>query len=112
MPDALPTTPSAPVYRIDRFDVPTKALRAFMERVHIIQRLLDGRPGCRQNLVLTRMSDHGEFNVMTVVEWQDTDAMASARAYIKATYAKEGFEPAAFMDSLGVRAELGLYGLA
>lgn len=97
------------IYRIDRFNVPAHALQAFMERVRHTQRTLDALPGCRQNLVLTQPDLAGEFNVMTVVEWSDESQFAAAKALIQQRYAEERFDPAAFMQGLGVKADLGLY---
>ncbi|WP_130617303.1 antibiotic biosynthesis monooxygenase [Dyella amyloliquefaciens] len=97
------------IYRIDRFNVPARALPAFMERVRQTQRTLDELPGCRQNLVLTQPDLAGEFNVMTVVEWSDETHLAAAKALIQQRYAEERFDPAAFMQGLGVKADLGLY---
>jgi heme-degrading monooxygenase HmoA len=98
-----------PVYRIDRFNVPANALSAFVERLHTTQRALDQLPGCRQNLVLRQPDLAGEFNVMTVVEWTDESHMAAAKATMQARYAQERFDPAAFMQELGVQADLGVY---
>jgi hypothetical protein len=98
-----------PVYRIDRFNVPAHALAAFMERVRDTQRTLDALPGCSQNLVLTQPDLAGEFNVITVVEWSDESHLAAAKAVMQQRYAEERFDPAAFMQGLGIRADLGLY---
>lgn len=104
-----PPTARRSIYRIDRFNVPAKALAAFMERLHLTQRLLDKLPGCRQNLVLTQPDLAGEFNVMTVVEWSHESHFAAAKAVMQARYAQERFDPAAFMQKLGVQADLGTY---
>lgn len=98
-----------PIYRIDRFNVPAHALQAFMERVRHTQRTLDELPGCRQNLVLTQPDLAGEFNVMTVVEWSDESHLAAAKTVMQKRYAEERFDPAAFMQGLGIKADLGVY---
>jgi hypothetical protein len=109
MSQAVTFAHTAPVYRIDRFNVPAHAFAPFMERVHLTQRLLDKQPGCRQNLVLTQPDLAGEFNVMTVVEWSDESSLAAAKAMMQRRYAEERFDPAAFMQRLGVQADLGVY---
>lgn len=108
MPDESSVAPSAPVFRVDRFIVPSDALPAFMARVHQVDRMLGALPGCRQNLVLTR-TDGGESEVVTLVEWANTDTLLAAKALMQRSYADEGFDPAAFMQQLGVRGDLGLY---
>ncbi|MBI3778996.1 MAG: antibiotic biosynthesis monooxygenase [Gammaproteobacteria bacterium] len=100
---------AASVFRIDRFVVSANALPAFIERVHRIQRMLGTMPGCQQNLVLTQTGGSGEFNVVTVVEWENAEAMVAAKKLVQKKYAEEGFDPTTFMQKLGVRADMGLY---
>lgn len=100
---------SATVFRIDRFSVPTAVLPDFMSRLRRIENLLAGQPGCLQNRVLVATDSAAEFNVLTLVEWAHAEAMAAARAAAQAQYSKEGFDPAAFMRQLGVRADLGSF---
>jgi hypothetical protein len=110
MTPAVPSTnPNPSVFRIDKFVVPPAAMSAFMARVFRIQRLLGALPGCKQNLVLTQTGGPGEFNVVTLVEWASAQAMSDAKSSIDAQYAGEGFDPASFMTSLGVRGDLALY---
>ncbi|MGO4390239.1 antibiotic biosynthesis monooxygenase [Variovorax sp. M-6] len=101
---------SGSVYRIDKFAVPQDVVAVFLERLRWVDRALGAMPGCRQNLVLTQVGDTSEFNVATVVEWASADAMAAARALIQKRYAEEGFDPPAFMQGLGVKADMGSYG--
>ena len=65
-----------------------------------------------RNLVLTQSEGPGEFNVVTIVEWASVEAMAQAKATMQAHYESEGFDPPAFMKSLGVRGDLSVYSRA
>ena len=106
------TTPAAPTtatFRVDRFTVPSDVLESFMARLRITQRLLDGCEGCRQNLVLLGAVEGGSVGVVTIVEWASGADMEAAKAAMQAHYAHEGFEPAAFIRQLGVRADIGSY---
>lgn len=109
MSNASSVTASASVFRIDTFVVPADALLTFIEQIRHIQKILNTVPGCQKNLVLTKTEGSKEFNVMTIVEWASTDAMLAAKAVMQGRYAKEGFDPPAFMQRLGVRATIGLY---
>jgi heme-degrading monooxygenase HmoA len=103
-------TTSRSSFRIDRFHVPEPALAAFMSRLHRIDRLLATMPGCRQHLVLEQSGGADDLRVvLTLVEWEDVQAMASARAAVQEEYAREGFDPPAFMRALGVQPEFGVY---
>lgn len=104
-----PTTTAAAVFRVDRFDVPRGALARFMARLRITQRLLDQHDGCRQNLVLEGMDQGDSVPVVTIVEWASQEAMAAARGAMQAHYAREGFDPAAFMRELGIRPDIAAY---
>ncbi|WP_395700159.1 antibiotic biosynthesis monooxygenase [Aquabacterium sp.] len=110
MPTTSPAVPPvSPAFRIDRFDVPRAALAPFMARLKNTQNLLGGFEGCRQNLVLQGPAQGDSIAVVTVVEWASEDAMAAAKAAMQAHYAREAFEPAAFMQALGVRPDLAVY---
>lgn len=99
----------ASLFRVDKFAVPAASLGAFLARVHDVDRQLARQPGCRQNLVLTNTDGPGEFNVVTIVEWESAQTMAQAKANMQAQYASEGFDPPAFMKRLGVRGDLSVY---
>ena len=103
------TTSSIATFRVDRFAVPRTALAPFMARLRVTQRLLDEREGCRQNLVLVDSAEADTVGVVTIVEWAGGEAMAAAKDAMRAHYLREGFDPGAFMQELGVRAELGTY---
>jgi hypothetical protein len=59
---------------------------------------------------LAQPGESAEINVVTVVEWANGAAMAAAKAIVQRKYAEEGFDPAVFMQTLGVRADIGVYG--
>jgi heme-degrading monooxygenase HmoA len=103
---------STSLFRVDKFAVPPASLGAFLERVQSVDRLLARQPGCRQNILLTQTEGPGEFNVVTIVEWASAEAMARAKATMQVHYASEGFAPAVFMKSLGVRGDLSVYSRA
>ena len=109
MSNASSVTASASVFRVDTFVVPADALPTFIEQVRRIQQMLSSVPGRQQNLVLTQTEGSREFNVMTLVGWVSTEAMVAAKAVMQGRYAEEGFDPPAFMQRLGVRANIGLY---
>jgi hypothetical protein len=104
-----PHPASVASFRVDRFAVPRPALEPFMARVRLTQRMLDERPGCRQNLVLLGAPDGETIGVVTIVEWASADAMNDARAAMQQHYAAEGFDPAAFIRALGIRADIAAY---
>lgn len=109
MADSSPASHASALFRIDRFVVPAEALPDFMERLRFTQQTLDTVPGCRQNLVLKQEDGPGQFNIITLVEWSDAEAVEAAKAVMQARYAEEGFDPAAFIRKLKVQADMGIY---
>jgi hypothetical protein len=111
-----PKNPHSPcaacVYRVDKFVVPVASLHPFIEQMHHIQGLLRGQPGCLRDLLLTQTGGAAEFNVVRIIEWASSQAVADATAAVQKKFAAEGFDPAAFAQGLGVRADLGFYGMA
>lgn len=103
-------TQTASIFRVDKFVVPEAAREKFVERLRTIQALLDGLEGCLQNLVLEQISGPGTFNFVTIVEWASPEAMENARKIAAAEYARTNFDPQAFMQQLGITADMGNYG--
>jgi heme-degrading monooxygenase HmoA len=102
-------TATHPVFRMDRFVVPLGSAPAFTERLHHIQKTLGTMSGCRQNLVLTQHAAASSVTMATLVEWESAQAAAVARDLVQKKYADEGFDPASFIQKLGVQAEFGMY---
>ena len=96
-------------FRLDRFVVPPHALPQFLTRLHETQKRLDELAGCRQNIVLKRTTGSGDVHVVTIVEWASAEAMRDAKAVMQAHYEREGFDPASFMNGLGVQADMGTW---
>lgn len=103
---------SAPVFRIDKFVVPAETLAAFIAQMQRVQQTLRTLPGCLRAHVLNQTGGAGEFNVVTLVEWANAEAVAAAAVSVKKKFADEGFDPVAFTKNASVRSDLGFYGVA
>ena len=99
---------SESIFRIDTFRCPTKHIQAFTDRLAIIHRHFDTLDGCLYNRVVVSPGQE-EVKVATVVEWRDAAAMAGAKAAVSKIYAKEDFDPQAFMAGLGITSEMASY---
>ncbi|MGF6346509.1 antibiotic biosynthesis monooxygenase [Variovorax sp. W2I14] len=110
MSSAFPSSPSASVFRIDKFVVPAEVVPSFVAQMQRVQQTLHTLPGCLRNHVLTQTGGSGEFNVITLVEWASEQAVAAAQAVVKKKFLDEGFDPVAFVAQNGVRADMGFYG--
>ena len=98
-----------PVYRVDKFVVPSGAREEFLDRVRRIHAFLRAQPGFVQDFVLERFSGPGEFNVVTTVEWASQEAFENASAVVKDRYREMNFNPQETLARLGIKADLANY---
>lgn len=98
-----------PVYRIDKFKVPKSARDEFIQKVRITHEFIQTLPGFIQDLVLEQIGGPGEFNLVTVVVWESTDALDSAKQAVMAKHEEMGFKPNEMFDRLGIKADLANY---
>lgn len=99
----------ASLHRIDKFVVPHDVVPAFVAQMQRIQQTLRSLPGCLRQMVLTQAGGPGEFNVITLVEWESAEAVAQAQRIVQRQFAEEDFDPAEFVRAHGIRADLGFY---
>jgi hypothetical protein len=108
--DAAPGDRAAPVFRVDKFVVPTASLLAFIAKMHQIQAVVRQMPGCVRDLLLQQSSGAGEFNVVRIIEWADAASVETALAAMQKRFKEEGFDPTAFfVRELGARTDFGMY---
>ena len=100
---------TATVFRVDRFHVPASVRQEFVDQVRRTHDLLRTLDGFDHDHLLEQDGGPDEITVVTLAAWRDQDALRAAGEAVRATRRETGFDPAAFMDSLGVRAELGDY---
>lgn len=72
--------------------------------------LFSGRqPGFVRDAILEQSSGPGEFNFVTIVEWQNSDAIEGARRAVAALHHKMNFAAQAMISRLGIRADIANY---
>jgi heme-degrading monooxygenase HmoA len=103
------STTSGRIYRVDKFVVPNQARGEFLTKVRETHALLNTQPGFIQDLVLEQPAGPGEFNLVTLVEWDSAQAVENARAAVLAMRQRTGFDPQEMFARLGIRADLANY---
>lgn len=98
------------VYRMDQFAVPDRARDEFLQKVRQTHEVLRTQPGFLQDFVLERSSGEGEYNLVTIVEWEDEAVVERARSAVRDMHRQIGFNPLEFMARLGIRAAIATYG--
>jgi heme-degrading monooxygenase HmoA len=96
-------------YRVDKFAVPAGARAEFLARVGETHRVLRNQPGFVQDFILEQTSGPGEFNIVTVAEWESEEFVAGAREAVAALHRSTKLDPQELFARLGVRPDLGNY---
>jgi heme-degrading monooxygenase HmoA len=97
------------VYRVDKFVVPPHARDEFLSKVRKTHELLRTLPGFLRDLVLEQSSGPGEFNFVTVAEWDDPASVENAKAAVKAMHEAMNFNPQELFARLGIKADVANY---
>ena len=62
-----------------------------------------------RDAILAQSSGQGEFNFVTIVEWENGDFFEGARQAVAALDRKMNFDPHELITRLGIRADIANY---
>ncbi len=102
-------TPSPRIYRVDKFIIPGEAREEFLRPLRRTHDVLKDQPGFIQDFVLEQPGESGEFTLITIVEWENQEALENARDTITAMHERMGFDPQEMIARLGIKADMGTY---
>ena len=97
------------VHCVDRFMVPPHACERFLAEVRKTHEFLRTLPGYRHDLVVEQPSEPGEYNIVTVVEWDSLASIENAKAAVRVRYRERNFNPREMFAQIGVEADLPHY---
>ena len=97
------------VFRVDKFVVPAAARDEILAKVRTTHQLLRQQQGFVQDFLLEQFSGPGEFNLVTIVEWESQAAVDKVVPIIKAAHEQADFNPQETIARLGVRADIANY---
>ena len=95
--------------RVDKFVVPAPAREEFLDKVHATHAVFWTQPGFVRDAILEQSSGPGEFNFVTIVEWENGGAIDGAREAVAALHQKMNFDAHAMINRLGIRADIANY---
>lgn len=98
-----------PFYRVDKFAVPQAGRDEFLARVAATHALLRKQDGFVNDIILEQQSGPGEFNFVTMVEWETPDVVERVTAAVAKLHAETGFDRHEMMSRLGIRADIANY---
>jgi heme-degrading monooxygenase HmoA len=97
------------LYRVDRFEVPVQARDEFLKKVQETHELLRAVQGFLQDFLLEQNTEDGIVHIVTIVEWENADAVTQAQQIIKAFREKSQFNPQDLIARLGIKADMRSY---
>ncbi|RWM93237.1 MAG: antibiotic biosynthesis monooxygenase [Mesorhizobium sp.] len=97
------------VFRVDKFVVPAEARDEILGKVRMTHELLRQQDGFVQDFPLEQFSGPGEFNIVTMVEWESQAAVDKVVPIVKAAHERIAFSPQATIARLGVKADIAHY---
>lgn len=97
------------VYRVDRFVVPKQARDEFVEQVQETHQLLRTQSGFLQDLLLETVHDDKNLTIITMVEWENIDAINKAKIAVQSLREKQNFNPKDLINRLNIEADFGSY---
>lgn len=109
MTESRTANKSKRIYRVDKFIVPFEAREEFIDKVRKTHELLRTLPGFIQDFVLEQFAGPGEFNFVTVAEWESSAYVEGARAAVMAMHKEMNFNAQEMFARLGIKADLANY---
>lgn len=97
------------VFRVDKFVVPANARDEILAKVKMTHELLRLQQGFVQDFLLEQLSGPGEFNLVTIVEWESQAAVDNVVPIVRAAHERMAFNPQETIARLGVRADIANY---
>lgn len=100
---------SGAFYRIDKFVVPASARDEFLMKMVCTHTLLQALEGFIGHSVLEQVAGPGEFNFVTIAEWENAEAFERVRMALAAAQATANVDPQDMFKRLGIRADIAGY---
>lgn len=96
-------------YRIDKFVVPASARDEFLMNMVCTPALLQAQEGFIGHSVLEQVAGPGEFNFVTIAEWENAEIFERMRVTVAAAQATANIDPQDMFERLGIRADIAGY---
>ncbi len=87
---------------VDMFSVPNDKKSAFLEQTNIARNVVKALPGFVEGHTYEMQDTDEQFNILTVVVWQDKTAYENARMMVAEEYQRRGFNPLKTVQEMGI----------
>jgi heme-degrading monooxygenase HmoA len=105
----IESKPSNHIYRVDKFIVPDSAREEFLARANAIREVLRKQEGFVRDAYLEQISGPGEFNIVTIAEWESQEHVEAAKSAVAALLKQSNFNPHEMYQRLGIKADIAFY---
>lgn len=99
------------VFRVDKFIIPDEARDEFVRELRRTHDQLAKQLGFVQDFLLEQSDGPGDFNFVTIVEWENQEAIEMARGAVSAMYERSGFDPEEMFSRHDISADIATYSL-
>lgn len=99
------------VFRVDKFFVPEESRDEFKRELRRTHDLLAEQPGFVQDFLLEHSGGSGEFNFVTIAEWEHQEAIKNARDAVSAMHERSDFDPEEMFSRHDISADIATYSL-
>lgn len=97
------------IYRLDRFAVPAAARDEFLLNVRRTHEILRDQPGFIWDAILEQNADAGEFNFVTIAEWENENVIRAAKTAVAEAHRGAAFNPQEMFARLAIKADMANY---
>jgi heme-degrading monooxygenase HmoA len=97
------------IYRVDKFIVPASARDDFLARANAIRDILKTQKGFIRDTYLEQFSGPGEFNIVTIAEWESQEHVEQAKVAVATFMQATKFNPQEMYQRLGIKADIAFY---
>lgn len=110
LPADIATVPvQEQVQFIDKFLVPSAGIAEFKQRVAANRRFIKTLPGFIADAAYEYFDEQHNLVYVTIAQWENKAAVASAKEQVAAEYKRTGFDMPAMIKRLGISMDRGVY---
>ncbi|AUV84091.1 antibiotic biosynthesis monooxygenase (plasmid) [Salinigranum rubrum] len=97
------------VIRVGIYAMPDEARDEFLRQLLSKEDTLRAQPGFIEASVLEQSGGPGEFNFVTIAEWENQDDYENALETIGTRHERHNFDPQELFSRLGIEADFATY---
>ncbi len=94
---------------IDKFYVPLKAKKEFMERMNQNRNFIQKQDGFESDAAYERVDEYGNFIIVTIATWENEDALKKAKEAVQVENKKNRVNTEQILKRLNISKERGIY---